>query len=304
MPVLPTESNYKDRDTEEFLDIYFYRPVGSVLALSARRLGMTPNAVTVLSMVVGVAAGHLFYYRSLKLTALGILLFILSDALDSADGQLARLTGVKSMYGRILDGLAGNIVFISVYLHICLRYVAEGSSMWIFALALAAGFFHSLQAALADFYRNIYLLIVRGAGVGEIDGLDVIQDRYRQLNWKHHFKAKLLLLFYLGHIHEQEAIARQTMTLRAAVTTRYGTAIPRELRTEYQRVNQPMIKYYNLLTINTRVIVLFICLLLGVPYLYFVFELVVLNLLFLFVIVRQEQTSQTLLANVKTAEEH
>jgi hypothetical protein len=302
LPVLPTESHYKDRETEEFLDIYFYRPFGSVLAVASRRLGLSPNAVTILSMIVGVIAGHLFSYSSMRLTIAGIFLLILSDALDSADGQLARLTGKISRTGRILDGLAGNIVFISVYVNICLRYAAEGGSPWIFALGGAAGFCHSFQAALADFYRNGYLHFVRGPGKCEMDSADSIQQQYRRLTWKENRMHKFLLLAYVGHMRQQEMVARQFMRLRTEVDARYGQAVPDDLRLQYGRLSRPMIKYYNILTINTRVIALFIFLLLSVPYLYFVFELAVMNLLFIYVIVRQEQISENMIAALQAGD--
>ena len=40
------EGTYKARDVEGFLDIYFYRPVGFVLARFFARLGVTPVGVT------------------------------------------------------------------------------------------------------------------------------------------------------------------------------------------------------------------------------------------------------------------
>jgi len=50
---------------------------------------ISPDAVTLASLVLGVLAGHLFWYRSAWVNATGVLLFIISDVLDSADGQLA-----------------------------------------------------------------------------------------------------------------------------------------------------------------------------------------------------------------------
>src|ERR1044071_1466295 len=64
------------------------------------------DVVTLASLVLGVFAGHLFWYRSAWVNAAGVLLFIASDILDSVDGQLARLRGTSTRMGRILDGLA------------------------------------------------------------------------------------------------------------------------------------------------------------------------------------------------------
>ena len=60
------EASLKSLDTEEFIDIHFYRPIGYQWALFFKRLGITPNTVTVASIFLGVAAGILFYFRFLS----------------------------------------------------------------------------------------------------------------------------------------------------------------------------------------------------------------------------------------------
>jgi len=81
------------------------RPLGRVLAAACYTAGMTPNAVTAASAVVtavGVAllvAGPPEFLRGLAVAAL----LVLGFALDSADGQVARLTGRGSLAGEWLD---------------------------------------------------------------------------------------------------------------------------------------------------------------------------------------------------------
>lgn len=47
-------ASIKSTDTEEWLDMHFNRPVGLVIALACKRLGIHPNAVTAVSVVLGV----------------------------------------------------------------------------------------------------------------------------------------------------------------------------------------------------------------------------------------------------------
>ena len=114
-------STLKSADTEEWIDILFYRPIGYRWALLFRRLGIHPNTVTVFSIILGMAAGVLFYYKDIYLNIIGMLLLIWANMYDSADGQLARLTGQKTPLGRILDGFAGDLWFFTIYAAICLR---------------------------------------------------------------------------------------------------------------------------------------------------------------------------------------
>src|SRR5206468_3605017 len=90
------EATYKAREVEGVLDLYFYRPVGFRLAEFFAQLKMTPAAVTLLAGVCGVIAGHLYYYRDLRINMVGMALHVCSNALDNADGQLARLTQTES----------------------------------------------------------------------------------------------------------------------------------------------------------------------------------------------------------------
>ena len=122
------EATYKTREVEGVLDLYFYRPIGFRLAEFFTQLKMTPAAVTLLAGICGVVAGHLYYYRDLGVNMAGMALHVCSNTLDNADGQLARLTRTASRKGRIIDSIADHLVFVSIYLHLTLRYVLAGAS--------------------------------------------------------------------------------------------------------------------------------------------------------------------------------
>ena len=90
------ESTLKSLDTEEFIDIHFYRPIGYQWALLFNKLGVSPNSITIASIFIGITAGICFYFQSLAINVIGMLLLIWANSYDSADGQLARMTGQKS----------------------------------------------------------------------------------------------------------------------------------------------------------------------------------------------------------------
>ena len=94
------EATLKSLDTEEFIDIHFYRPIGYRWALLFNRLNVSPNSVTVASIFIGIAAGICFYFQSLAINIVGMLLLVWANMYDSADGQLARMTGKKRAHPR------------------------------------------------------------------------------------------------------------------------------------------------------------------------------------------------------------
>ncbi|MBP3745361.1 MAG: CDP-alcohol phosphatidyltransferase family protein, partial [Prevotella sp.] len=117
------KQTYKSNDTEEWLDRVFTRPIGYLWAKFFERLDVHPNTVTLLSITIGITAAFFFMHGSWRtegksgfmLNIVGILLMMWSNIYDSADGQLARMTGKKTQLGRILDGAASIIIFVTVY---------------------------------------------------------------------------------------------------------------------------------------------------------------------------------------------
>ena len=281
------EATLKSADTEEWIDLLFYRPVGYRWALLFHKMGVTPNAITIASIFLGVAAGILFYYNDLLLNVIGMCLLVWANMYDSADGQLARMTGQKSEIGRILDGVSGDFWFISIYAAICLRLTPEWS-YWIWILAAVTGLCHSKQAAMADYYRNIHLFFLKGKSGSELDNYVQQKAIYNSLSWKKDFIRKLFLWFYCDYTRSQERLTPAFQRFFALLQQRYGAVAPQEIRDEFRRESLPLMKYTNMLSFNTRVIALFVSLFIDMPWLYFVFELTVLNSMLLYMIKKHE----------------
>ncbi len=172
----------KSMDTEEHIDLAFYRPIGYMWACLAKRLGVTPNAITIASIFLGIGAGIMFYFPDMWLNVIGMLLLIWANSFDSADGQLARMTKQYSRLGRILDGLSGDLWFASIYIAICLRenitsefFSAHPWVIWV--VAVVTGLCHAKQAAAADYYRQFHLYFLKGEEGSELESCDELRSR-------------------------------------------------------------------------------------------------------------------------------
>ena len=282
------ESTLKSLDTEEFIDIHFYRPIGYQWALLFNKLNISPNTVTIASIFIGIASGVCFYFDDVKINVVGMLLLIWANSYDSADGQLARMTGKKSELGRILDGTCGDLWFISIYAAICLRLTPDwGISIWI--LAAATGFFHSKQAAMADYYRNIHLLFLKGESGSELSKSNKLKNDYYQLSWRKEFIYKLFSFFYLNYTKRQEKNTPQFQEMMKSVEDVYKGIIPNSFRQAFRTKSLPLMKYTNMLSFNTRVIALFASLFIDMPWLYFVFEITILNMMLIYMVRTHEK---------------
>lgn len=290
-------STFKSQDTEEWLDIHLTRPLGLLWAHLFRLLHVHPNVVTLLSIVLGALAGCFFASAETQSVLLGILSLFVANLLDSADGQLARMTGQKTRLGRVLDGFAGDVWFIAIYAAICLRlqhtaipFTSTDWGIWIWVLCAFTGFIcHGNQCKLADYYRNIHLYFMKGHGGSELEAADSLKAEFKRLRWRDDFIWRLFLYFYARYTAAQESMTPAFQALRRKLAEMFPDgALPEKLREDFRQGSLPLMAYANILTFNTRAIVLYISMLLGQPLYYLAFELTVLNALFFYMRARHE----------------
>jgi hypothetical protein len=191
----------KMREVEEGYDIYFSRFFGLHLARIAKGLRLTPTQVTLLSLISGVLGGLMLYFQGQWIWMLiaGILI-TLAGLLDSADGQLARMTGKSTELGRILDGAADSIVFIACYVGATSWFVFNQPNGWLLIpLAVAAGYLHTLKACVYDLYKSEVLYYVGGFEDYRVESVKEIQD---QLGQKSGFE-RLMYFLYTDYLRKQ-----------------------------------------------------------------------------------------------------
>lgn len=297
------KSSYKDSlksmDTEETFDLIFYRPIGYGWALLAKKLGITPNAITIASIFLGVGAGVAFYFNNIWINILGVILLVWADSFDSADGQLARMTKQYSRIGRILDGLSGDFWFAAIYVAICLRENVTSeffsSHHWvIWVMAVVTGFCHASQAAMGDYYRQFHLFFLKGKEGSELDSASQLWEKFHELSWKRDFWKKLTLAFYTNYTVGQEKRTPRMQELRRLLRSKYGNDIPQIFRDRFRMASKPLMKYTNILSFNTRTFALFAAILIfRMPWLYFAFELTVLNIVLIYMVCRHERICKT-----------
>lgn len=302
------EASIKSQDTEEFIDLWFYRPIGFSCALFFRNRGIHPNVVTIISILLGAAAGICFAQESLRWNILGVLLLMWANLYDSTDGQLARITGQKTRWGRILDGFAGDVWFFFIYAAIAIRTTFQpipfapeyqwGVLIWI--LCSFAGFWvHGSQCQLADYYRNIHLFFSNATNGNEFDNSKTQKELFRTTPWRGNFCWKIFLHFYVAYTENQERMSPKFQELMSVIKKKYGNEIPPEIRNEFSKGSRPLMKYTNILTFNSRFIALWFALLIGELWVYLFFELVILMAIFTYMRYRHEKLSRNIIKKIE-----
>lgn len=301
---------YKSNDTEEWLDRVWTRPIGYQWALFFKRLNIHPNTVTVLSMIIGASSTYFFAqgsYRTegmegLMYNVIGVLLLAWANFYDSADGQLARMTGKKTVLGRILDGAASDVWFVPIYHALIYRFYIHHDLEFqllgienttqntliitgiLYVLAWISGIgCHSHQCGLADYYRQIHLFFLKGEAGSELDNSAQQQKLYDETPWKGNFLWKAFLKTYVGYTKSQENRTPCFQELMRKLRAKYGATenIPQSFRDELRAKSLPMIKWTNILTFNTRAIALYFFCLIDFPWVYLFFEMIVMTAIYM-----------------------
>ena len=278
------QASFKSNDTEEWLDVHFTRPIGLVFALLWNKLNIHPNVITILSIFLGAGAGCMFYYTDLTHNLIGVGLLMLANFCDSTDGQMARLTGKKTLIGRMLDGFSGDVWFLFIYVAIAMRLyhqqipctdIAWGIGSWI--LCSVAGFLcHSPQSSLADYYRQIHLFFLKGKDGSELDSYQKQVDTLKALSKQGAFWERLFYTNYAKYCHSQE---KRTPAFQKFFM-KWNASPKEETRLRFLEGSRPLMKYTNLLTFNLRAIVCYIACLTDHAWLYPLFEIIVMSTMY------------------------
>ena len=289
-------STYKSMDTEEKWDIWVVRPIGFIEACICRRLHIHPNAITVVSIFFGALSGFFFVPGDVGMVLIASLLLFFANTLDSADGQLARMTKQYTMLGRVLDGFAGDVWFFFIYLFIMLRmftmsipFTSMEWGWWAVILVLPCGlFFHSTQSTISDYYRNIHLHFLSGRDYTElVRSTDLTARRKAITSWRGWFEW-LWLFFYASYTRKQENWTPNLQRLLHAVGQRPASELPKEFLQEFRAKSLPLMPMTNILTFNSRFFVLVFSMFIGMPWVYLFYEMVILTILFCYMRRRHE----------------
>lgn len=170
----------------------------------------------------------------------------------------------------------------------------------IWVIAVVTGICHAKQAAMADYYRQFHLYFLKGEDGSELETASDLKAKLKNLSWSHDFWKKLTMTVYTNYTVQQEATAPAMQALRRELKQRFPSGrIPQSFRDAFRAASLPLMKYTNILSFNWRTIALFVSLFAGMPWLYFAFELVVLNNLLVYMIIRHEGICRKFTAELK-----
>ena len=240
------KSSLKKIEVEELFDLYFYRPLAFLLVKAVYSTNITPNQLTVISMIFGVLGGICYSFGTHKAFMFGAVLYLLYNVVDCSDGQLARLKKNGTTIGRILDGVADYVVSVALYFGIGFGYANNSSNPFlIWLLTAAAGISNAIQSGLLDYYRTRYLDYVLNRVSILDEGLKVFEDEFERLKKiKGRYFDKVIIWIYL-----QYSAIQQKVTNPKPEQEKIKAHINAE---EYSKKNRLLIRLWTLLGPTTQ----------------------------------------------------
>ena len=150
-------SSIKSPISDELINTYLLRPVAGLLVWPLYYTPVTPNQVTIASVVAGLAAAIVYAQGTPDAFIYAGLLVTLKDLLDSADGQLARAKRQYSRIGRFLDSIGDFVVDAAIFGVLgWLLFRSEGNP-WMLILAFLGFLGISFRVSYHVFYHSHYL---------------------------------------------------------------------------------------------------------------------------------------------------
>ncbi|MDR7279608.1 CDP-alcohol phosphatidyltransferase family protein [Catenuloplanes atrovinosus] len=183
----------KERD--DFVATFLVSSWSPVITRACARLGFTPSAVTVLSVLCALAAALGFAQASRPAMIAGAVLLYLGFVLDCVDGQVARYTRRFTPLGGWLDTMADRAKEYAVYAGLAAGAVRLGhdGAWWLAVAAMAA---QTVRHATDSWYATLHdTAAPRGRTGGALGRLSdrVIADGRSPVYW-----LKRVVVFPIG----------------------------------------------------------------------------------------------------------
>ena len=138
---------------------------------------ITPNQITFLSLIFGLASAG-FYVSGIPDALVWGAIFLYGKVfLDNVDGNLARVRGTTSRFGRFLDSLADFLVTVLVYIAVTMYLVRTTGVQEYWILGLLGLLFCFMQSTFFVFYLVNYTSLVGSYEKNRVDESVTEEDK-------------------------------------------------------------------------------------------------------------------------------
>lgn len=171
-----------NRSNDGFYSVLILRRLSKPITALSIKFGISPNAITFISLLIGFYSAYLFTQESY---ILGALFFQLSLIVDCSDGEVARYTRKFSDFGRWFDASTDRIKEYLVYGALAYSATDGSNKFWILAISLMAlQTFRHLSDYTFTVFSNAHEGTLRKIDIGQSD------DGFSSQNWRGESEVK------------------------------------------------------------------------------------------------------------------
>ena len=170
---------------------------------------ITPNQNTFLSLIFGLASAGFYVSEIPDALVLGAIFLYGKVFLDNVDGNLARVRGTTSRFGRFLDSLADFLVTVLVYIAVTMYLVRTTGMQEYWILGLLGLLFCFMQSTFFVFYLVNYTSRVGSYEKNRVDESVTEEDkRQAEEGQTDPWDLRLQTLFVWAYGWQDEAVKK------------------------------------------------------------------------------------------------
>ena len=265
---------WRTPEIEEYSNLYLIHPVSNALANLFARWNWSPHLVSGLGMLSAFVAAYCYYqYQITVMSILGFIFMVGWHIFDGADGQLARLTGQISEIGKMVDGLCDHLGFGMVYIALALAQ-QEVYGIWVWLLAAVAGLSHVIQASALEFHRDSYDCWVHQRFDKCVPPLDKFKLKIQSSTGV----LRLLNTFQSFYLQFQYRFAGADHRFTSNEQRLRNQPQRDKIGEDYKLIALDSVRQWTWLSANKRTIAVTLFCVVKLPILFFLYEIVILNI--------------------------
>lgn len=256
----------KGTGVEEVFDLFLFRPFAFILVKLIYRLPVTPNQLSLLSIITAILSAIFFSLGNSKNFVIAGLLYGLTRIIDCSDGMIARLKKNGTLTGRIVDGTVDYVNTILIYTGLGIG-LSKASfkfpvSSWI--LVIFAAICMGLHSGIIDYYRSEFMSHALSNKNSPLEDKELFSTELKKIKHKKgKFFDKLLIRFYLVYLDIQ--VTKQSKKRKYNQKT-------------YYEANKLLLYFWTLVGSSTYIFVLMVASILYKPGIFFFYVLIAANI--------------------------
>lgn len=276
----------KFSNSSDLLDQYVTERIAMVFSRLFAKMHVKPNAISIFSAILGVAAAVLFAFHNIWINVGGAFLLIFSYIMDCCDGQVARLTKQGSINGRFIDGVCDSVVYVSIYIGLAVRMCFDNIWFtdvswfpWIIIIVGIVGLLcHQPQCALVDYTRNFHMFIATNKTKHEFGSSEEYKKERDELKAKgdKSMSYRRLKSMY-PYTKRQEKMCPNVCKLGKIIRDNNLEVCPEAIEDLNKAVKPWLLQITTMYTFNIRTYPLILCVLLNQPLIFIIYTVLVLE---------------------------